>query len=61
MSQNDKTALIHRWPSKFVQRLKVVAEDQMVPVQSLVFNLIRKDIEKEYSRITADTEEAVSR
>ena len=57
MSQNNKTALIHRWPSDFVDRLKVVAEDHLMPVQSFVFGAVREKVDKEYKRIQREREQ----
>lgn len=58
MSQNNKTALIHRWPSDFVERLKVVAEDHLMPVQSFVFGAVRDKVDREYRRIQKEREES---
>lgn len=55
MSTKQIQALVHRWPSTFVDKLKTVANDQMTPVNSLVYNLIRREVESEYKRIKSVT------
>jgi hypothetical protein len=57
MSKKDKTALIHRWPSDFVERLKVVAEDNLMPVQTYVFQAVRREMERDARRMQREQQE----
>ena len=57
MSTKQIQALVHRWPSTFVEKLKTVANDQMTPVNSLVYNLIRSEVDREYKRIQREREQ----
>lgn len=61
MSQKEKHALVYRWPRPFVERLKQVAQDNMMPVQTYVFQAVRREMERDARRMQRELEALESR
>jgi hypothetical protein len=57
MSTKQIQALVYRWPAPFAEKLKAVADDKLSTVNSLVYNLIRSEVESEYKRIQREREQ----
>lgn len=61
MSQNQKVAVLHRWPVSFKEKVDHVARERGMSVNAYVYDRIRDVVERDLRKLAADTEEAVSR